>query len=99
MPAVPICFAIRPKAACACVACSSWEGLWLSLAPVGRMGLTTYLMQTVFGLVVFNGIGLGLMGSLGSAVGVAVGIAFFICQIFMSRAWMSRFSMGPVEWL
>jgi uncharacterized protein len=74
-------------------------GFLPALAPVGRMGLTTYLMQTVFGLVVFYGIGLGLMGSLGSAVGVAVGIAFFACQIFMARAWMSRFSMGPVEWL
>ena len=73
---------------------------WLpALAPLGRMGLTTYLMQTVFGLVLFHGIGFGLMGSMGSSVAVATGIACFAAQIFIARAWMSRFSMGPVEWL
>ncbi len=73
---------------------------WLpALAPLGRMGLTTYLMQTVFGLVLFYGIGFGLMGSLGSSVAVATGMVCFAAQIFVARAWMSRFSMGPVEWL
>jgi uncharacterized protein len=75
------------------------RGLLPALAPLGRMGLTTYLMQTVFGLVLFHGIGFGLMGSLGSSVAVATGIACFAAQIFIARAWMSRFSMGPVEWL
>jgi uncharacterized protein len=73
---------------------------WLgTLAPAGRMGLTTYLSQTVFGLVLFYGIGFGLMGKLGSALGVAVGIAFFVVQYFFARAWLARFPMGPVEWL
>jgi uncharacterized protein len=27
------------------------------------------------------------------------GIAFFVVQYFFSRAWLARFSMGPVEWL
>jgi uncharacterized protein len=75
------------------------RGLLPALAPLGRMGLTAYLMQTVFGLVLFYGIGFGLMGSLGSGVATAVGIAFFAAQILMARAWMNRFSMGPVEWL
>jgi uncharacterized protein len=75
------------------------RGLLPALAPLGRMGLTTYLMQTVFGLVLFYGIGFGLMGSLGSSVAVATGIGCFAAQIFIARAWMSRFSMGPVEWL
>ena len=73
---------------------------WLgTLAPVGRMGLTTYLLQTVFGLVVFYGIGFGLMGKLGSTLGVAAGIAFFGVQYVFARAWLARFTMGPVEWL
>ena len=78
---------------------SSSQG-WLSkLAPMGKMGLTTYLMQTVFGLLVFYGFGLGLLGRIGVATCVALGIAFFICQIFIARWWMQRYNQGPVEWL
>ncbi len=73
---------------------------WLSaLAPMGKMGLTTYLMQSLFGVLVFLGPGLGLMGDVGVATAVGFGILFFIAQIFFARWWMSRFSLGPVEWL
>jgi uncharacterized protein len=73
---------------------------WLAtLAPVGKMGLTVYLTQTVFGLLLFFGFGFGYLGEMGVAAAVACGIAFYIVQIFLARAWMSRFGMGPVEWL
>jgi len=74
-------------------------GLLSNLAPMGKMGLTTYLTQTVFGAFVFFGIGLGMMGKLGVAPSVALGIAFYVVQIFAARWWMRHFSMGPVEWL
>jgi uncharacterized protein len=74
-------------------------GLLGALVPMGKMGLTTYLMQTAFGVVLFYGIGFGLMGQLGSGVGVACGIAFFVAQAFFARVWLRHFSMGPVEWL
>jgi uncharacterized protein len=74
-------------------------GVLGSLVPMGKMGLTTYLMQTAFGVILFYGIGFGLIGKLGSGLGVASGIAFFVVQAFFARAWLTRFSMGPVEWL
>ena len=70
-----------------------------NLAPLGKMGLTTYLLQSVFGVFVFLGIGLGLMGELGTAACVGLGILFFIAQIFIARWWLSHFKLGPVEWL
>jgi uncharacterized protein len=70
-----------------------------SFAQLGRMGLTTYLMQTLFGILVFYGVGLGLLGRVGSAACVAIGIVIFVAQLFISRWWMSRHTMGPVEWL
>jgi uncharacterized protein len=70
-----------------------------SLVAVGRMGLTTYLMQTVFGVLVFLGYGLGLMGKLGMAASVGLGLVFFALQIFLANAWLRRFHYGPVEWL
>lgn len=75
------------------------RGLLPRLAPMGRMGLTTYLMQSVFGLALFYGIGFGMLGHLGTATAVGAGIAFFVVQVMLARWWMSRFSLGPVEWL
>ncbi len=73
---------------------------WLAaLAPLGKMGLTTYLLQSLVLAVICCGFGLGLMGDFGSAAGAAIGLALFIAQIFLARWWMSRYSMGPVEWL
>jgi uncharacterized protein len=68
-------------------------------AQLGRMGLTTYLMQTLFGILVFYGVGLGLLGKVGSAACVGIGIALFIAQLFIARWWMNRHTMGPIEWL
>jgi uncharacterized protein len=70
-----------------------------ALAPMGKMGLTTYLTQSAFGLVVFYGFGLGLLGKLGVASCVALAIAFYLLQVAVCRWWLQRFSMGPVEWL
>jgi len=75
------------------------KGLLPALAPLGRMGLTTYLGQSAFGILLFYGIGFGMLGKLGAAAAVGAAIAFFILQILLARAWMSRFSLGPVEWL
>jgi uncharacterized protein len=75
------------------------SGLLPALAPLGKMGLTTYLGQTVFGVLLFYGLGFGMLGKLGAAAAVGAGIAFFILQILLARAWMARFSLGPVEWL
>jgi uncharacterized protein len=73
---------------------------WLaSLAPVGRMGLTTYLSQSVALAVLYCGFGFGLMGDIGSAHAVLIGITLFTAQVLISRWWMQRFSLGPVEWL
>jgi uncharacterized protein len=72
------------------------------LAPAGKMGLTVYLTQTVFGLVLFyslGGLGFAQLGELGVTAAVGAGILFFAAQLVLARWWMARFSMGPVEWL
>ena len=75
------------------------KGLLPALAPLGRMGLTTYLGQSAFGILLFYGLGFGMLGKLGVAAAVGAAIAFYILQIFLARAWMKRFTLGPVEWL
>ena len=74
-------------------------GVLAKLAPAGKMGLTVYLTQTAFGVLLFYGIGLGMLGHLGVAAAAGCAIAFYGVQLALAHWWMSRFSMGPVEWL
>ncbi len=66
---------------------------------VGQTGLSNYLFQSLFGLLLFYGIGFGLMGKLGVAVSISIGLLFFILEILLSWWWMKNFYFGPVEWL
>lgn len=75
-----------------------WRQRLLALAPMGRMALTNYLMQTFIALALFTGMGLGL-GTRSSAVMFEVmALAVFIMQIFWSKWWLRRFRFGPFEW-
>lgn len=78
-----------------------WQKRLLWLAPVGRMALTNYLMQTVFHLFIFYGygLGLGLIGRVGTSLCIPLSLAIFALQILYSRWWLARFRFGPAEWL
>jgi len=75
------------------------RGVLPALAPMGRMGLTTYLSQSVFGVVMFYGLGFGLLGKVGVATAIGAAIAFYVLQVLLAQLWMKRFKLGPVEWL
>ena len=67
-------------------------------APVGRMALTNYLMQTVICMFVFYGFGLGLYGQVGTAVASGIALLVFAFQVLLSHWWMRRHHYGPAEW-
>jgi uncharacterized protein len=73
---------------------------WLQwLAPVGRMALSNYLGQTVLGLALFYGIGLGLGPRYGLVAVLAAFVAIFAAQTLFSRWWLRHCRYGPLEWL
>jgi uncharacterized protein len=76
-----------------------WREVLGVLAPVGRMALTNYLMQSVVSLCLYDGWGLGLIGRLPPSRCVALTLAVFALQVLWSRAWLARFRFGPAEWL
>jgi uncharacterized protein len=76
-----------------------WRKRLMVFYSVGRMGLTTYLMQATIGVLIFFSIGLGQLGELGAGVSFLVGIAVFAGQIIFSNLWLRYFQYGPVEWL
>ncbi|HRK57530.1 MAG TPA: DUF418 domain-containing protein [Burkholderiaceae bacterium] len=67
------------------------------LAPIGRMPLTNYLMQSLFMGLVLSGWGLGLGTQLRQVELVLVAAVITLWQVFASRAWMARFGQGPME--
>lgn len=69
------------------------------LAPLGRMALTQYLMQSVVGTLVFNGYGLGLYGTVPVSIYLVGGLGVFALQAWSSALWLSRFRIGPAEWV
>ena len=70
-----------------------------ALAPAGQMALTTYVSQTLIGITLFYGIGMGLRGRLGLAEGTAVGLSIFALQGLLSALWLRHFRFGPLEWV
>ena len=70
------------------------------LAPIGRMALTWYLLQTAFGIWMFYGFARGpaLMGTVGPASLAALCLVGYGVQVALAHAWMGRFQFGPAEW-
>jgi uncharacterized protein len=68
-------------------------------APVGRMALTNYLVQSVICVVLSYGFGFALWWRVGASRAMAIAAAIVVLQIPLSSWWLSRFRFGPVEWI
>lgn len=69
------------------------------LAPVGRMALTNYLLQTVVCVTLFYGFGFGWFGAVGATGATLIALTIFAIQIVLSTVWLSFFAYGPMEWI
>lgn len=76
-----------------------WQRALIVLAPLGRMALTHYLMQSVLGIALFYGIGLGLGPWHGVAGWWLAWLGILGAQIVFSHVWLARFRYGPCEWV
>ncbi len=80
------------------LAAASGRKVLSALAPVGRMALTNYLLQSVIATLIFHSYGLGLFGKVGPAATSALAVVIFALQVAVSGWWMKRFRFGPAEW-
>lgn len=69
------------------------------LAPVGRIALTNYLAQSLVGLMLFTGVGIGLAGQLSPPILVVLAVLVFVVQAVLSSLWLNRHRYGPAEYL
>lgn len=74
---------------------------WLktSLAAVGKMALTNYIMHSVFAMFIFTGIGFGLFGKLHRHELMYVVFSIWIFQLIVSPIWLKYYQFGPLEWI
>jgi len=75
---------------------------WLrkALAPVGRMAFTNYLTQTLIMTTIFYmPWGPRLFGQVDYPMQWAIVVGVWALQLIWSPLWLSKFAMGPFEWL
>lgn len=77
------------------------QGRFLSVlnrfAPVGRMALTNYIMQSVICVLLFYSFGFGLIGQIAPIFLLPLGVLIYIFQIYLSGWYFERYKMGPLE--
>ncbi|MEM8765088.1 MAG: DUF418 domain-containing protein [Bacteroidota bacterium] len=103
----PLVYAFGVPALGMCYACGialayqkpRYVGLLNHLAPLGRMALTNYLMQSLICCLIFKGYGLGLFGSMGPVFFTLIGLGILVFQILFSQWWLTQYQYGPAEWL
>ena len=68
------------------------------LIPYGKMGLTNYIAQSVFGLIFFTHATFGF-NQQGIFVREIIVVLFFVFQTILCAYWLRHFAYGPFEWL
>lgn len=76
---------------------SEGKGWWLLSYP-GRMACTNYLGQSVIGIFLFYGVGLGLGNQVGLPGTELIALGVYGFQLAFSALWLKHFRYGPVEW-
>lgn len=64
---------------------------------LGRMSLTSYIMQSVVGTTLYHGFGFGLYATTGTVQALSIGIALAVLQGCFSAWWLRHHKQGPLE--
>lgn len=67
------------------------------IIPYGRMSLTNYISQSIIGVCIYYGCGLGLYKYTGATVTLFIGFLIFALQLMFSRWWLTKYKQGPLE--
>ncbi|HUS02313.1 MAG TPA: DUF418 domain-containing protein [Chitinophagaceae bacterium] len=77
-----------------------WKKRFSFFIPVGRMGLTNYiLLLAICDLFILGDYGFGLAGKIGPFWRLMIALPVFAFIVFISHWWFKRFRIGPAEWL
>lgn len=78
----------------------SYSGNWLRIfSPLGRMSLTSYVVQSIVGTSIYYGYGLGMYQYTGASFALAIGLTLALLQRQFSVWWLRGHKQGPLETL
>jgi len=75
----------------------SFQSLTSSLRYYGKMSLTNYIAQSIFGAFIYFPIGLYLAPYCGYTVSLLIGIIIFLIQVLFCKWWLKSHKQGPLE--
>ena len=78
---------------------TKWKTLLAPLKYAGRMALTNYMAQSLIGVLLFSSIGLGWYETLSPSQTLLIALVVFVCQVMLSKVWLTYFKFGPLEWI
>lgn len=67
------------------------------LQSIGKLSLTTYIMQSIICIIIFYGVGLNYYGKLPVLTIYIIGIIIYCVQLIVSYLYLLRFKQGPLE--
>ena len=76
-----------------------WHRRLAIFAPMGRMALTNYIMQSVILTSIFYGYAGGYFGEISRAPQMLIVFAIIAVQLLFSSWWLTHYAFGPLEWL
>ncbi|UXU83167.1 DUF418 domain-containing protein [Mammaliicoccus sciuri] len=67
------------------------------LQSIGKLSLTTYIMQSVICIIIFYGVGFNFYGKLPVLTIYIIGIVIYCVQLIVSYMYLMKFKQGPLE--
>ena len=74
-------------------------GVFRLLATPGRMALTNYIGQSLWGMFIFYGVGWGLGADMGLVHVLLIATGVYAAEIAFSHLWLRYCLFGPLEWI
>ena len=76
-----------------------FTNIFRPVAKAGRMSMTTYIGQSVIATMIFYHYGFGMYGKVDIMTGTLMAVGIFVVQALLADLWLSRYKMGPLEWI
>ena len=68
-------------------------------AAPGRVALSCYIGQTLFGILIFYGVGFGLGAKIGLAWVLLITLAVYLVEVLLAHLRLRHFHFGSLEWI
>ena len=76
-----------------------WEKRLSFFIPVGRLGLTHYILLLFANMIIFKNVSWFFALKAGCFYRILIAIGIFVILYFFSKSWLKYFKQGPFEWL